>query len=466
MSSDGLKWCLVLAVFLSSLVASADTAPTKLSANCTAAEEKAAFDAIDGASQLSTDADNYMVYKLHDKKESYETWFGSVDLSSNVAAVAKAVAAVRSEFDNDSITAECSGTGKACNDGKTLAYVLHGNATNDIHFCKVFFGADKTPADNLNENQQGICIHEMHHFDRLGGAVDCKDDVDGTQDLAKKLAKEKPGVAITCAYNYEWFTTSHPGASCSVVARSFGGAGGTQGGGRSGALCVLFASLLIVIERQRRRLVRTGILSALVFCTALPARAGEPPAAAQKSAKVNSDYAEIRALYHDARIPPTAWKREKPKAYWEATLPADSRFQCNLEAVAASVVAGSPVAIRFKATNLSSSAVRVLKWSTPLHVVLADDSFRIVAPDGKELKYGGPAVRRRRPDDSDYLGIGANQTVTAEMDLYLEGYKMDEPGDYKIDYAGYWSTKPAFPGRSGGSRLVCNPITITVTKAP
>ena len=274
----------------------------------------------------------------------------------------------------------------------------------------------------------------------VGVDNDCDDVIDGTRDLAQKLAKTHPETAITCALNYEWFATSHPGSGCSIGGSTFGGAGNT--GGRSAAILVFFAAALIII-RKRRPLMKTSLMMIGLALLRVPeATAGEPPSAAATKTAVNYDYAQMRALYHDARIPVTTWRRETPKAYWEATLPADPRFQCTLAAVTPVVVAGSPVEIRFKATNISPSPVRLLPWSTPLHTFLAHDSFRVTGSGGKELNYVGPLVLRMRPDDGDYRSIASKQVVTNDIDLYLEGYKMDEPGDYRIEYAGTWTTKP------------------------
>ena len=376
----------------------------------------------------------------------------------------KAAYNVRSDFSDSIITINCIGTGAPCTrtKGKAVAWVDWTDLTDTINLCPAFFTTSKTPEDDQVQSQQGIFMHEMHHFMRLGGADDCDDAVDGTQDLAKKLAKNNPNAAITCANNYEWFATSHPGAACSVHRRSLGGAGEGQDGRRAAIFVLLFGSLIVM--RTRRRLVKSGLAITLVLLGGTQAWAGEPPGPAQKGAPVDAGYTHQVALYHNPRIPPATWKREKPKAHGEATLPADQRFECVLEAASPSVVAGAPMKVRFRVRNISSSEVRVLERSTPLAEILLNDSFRIVGPDGKELAYGGPRAKLLPVDANDYQSIGAGQSVATEMDLYEQGYKVDELGEYKIGYVGRWNTMPAFDGKR--AHLVCNTITISVTRAP
>jgi len=87
------------------------------------------------------------------------------------------------------------------NEDGVYAYVYPGDTTHTIYCCKAFWTA---PNAGGFDTKAGTLIHELSHFNNIGGT---KDYAYGT-DAAKKLAINDPEQARANADNYEYFCES------------------------------------------------------------------------------------------------------------------------------------------------------------------------------------------------------------------------------------------------------------------
>ena len=115
-----------------------------------------------------------------------------------------------------------------------------------------------------------------------------------------------------------------------------------------------------------------------------------------------------------------------------ATAP-QSALECRVEP-RAPLTAGGPVKIRFVLANPSSEPVWFLRWNTPIEG-WAGSPFTVTGPDGNEVAYAGPMVKRANPNAEDYVQIPPGAEVDAIADL-TEVYDLSKPGRYRLQVTG------------------------------
>lgn len=124
----------------------------------------------------------------------------------------------------------------------------------------------------------------------------------------------------------------------------------------------------------------------------------------------------------------------------------------------------APTSIRFELANGTDSALRVLKWNTPLEgwkgTVLR------VTRDGEELPYQGPMLKRGDPQADAYVEIPAGGRVDATVDL-AEVYDVSRPGTYRVEADGDLidvtaETAPRPRDRHEAMPLECGAVTFEV----
>ncbi len=107
--------------------------------------------------------------------------------------------------------------------------------------------------------------------------------------------------------------------------------------------------------------------------------------------------------------------------------------------------------IIFTLNNISSTPLEILPWGTPLDGMFTNRSFTITK-DGKKVKYLGRQVKRRSPQDADFIIVNPGESLSAHVTL-AEGYSINEPGDYFVRFTGFihyrQTTKFKQPGKSG-----------------
>jgi hypothetical protein len=142
------------------------------------------------------------------------------------------------------------------------------------------------------------------------------------------------------------------------------------------------------------------------------------------------------------------------------TAASPSALECRIEPKA-------PAGIRFVLSNPSREPVWVLKWNTPLEG-WRGSVFTLTGPDGTELPYTGPMVKRGDPSRDEYVQIPSGGTVEAVIDL-ANVYDLSKPGRYRLQVTGGivdLATDPASVPRPRdqhqGVELRCGEITLTL----
>ena len=93
---------------------------------------------------------------------------------------------------------------------------------------------------------------------------------------------------------------------------------------------------------------------------------------------------------------------------------------------------GDAAPLEFRLTNESSRNLVVLRWHTPLEGV-AGKIFRVLDPEGNELRYRGLMAKRGAPTRADYVTVAAGSSVVAQVDL-AESYELTDLGAYSVEF--------------------------------
>lgn len=103
-----------------------------------------------------------------------------------------------------------------------------------------------------------------------------------------------------------------------------------------------------------------------------------------------------------------------------------------------------PTAIRMEVSNPGASPVSFCRPQTAFEG-LSSDIFEVRGPDGVELPYQGPMVKRAPPGPDDCFPVQPGRFHTAEVDL-LDGYALQAGTTYSVRYrASAVSTLPSSP---------------------
>lgn len=98
------------------------------------------------------------------------------------------------------------------------------------------------------------------------------------------------------------------------------------------------------------------------------------------------------------------------------------------------LTAGGPAEIRFVLTNSSREPVWFLRWNTPFEGWLGS-IFTVTAPDGAEVAYTGPMMKRGNPNGEEYVQIPPGGEVDAVVNL-ADVYDLSTPGRYRLRVTG------------------------------
>lgn len=127
----------------------------------------------------------------------------------------------------------------------------------------------------------------------------------------------------------------------------------------------------------------------------------------------------------------------------------------------------APTGIRFVLANPSQKPVWVLKWNTPLEG-WRGSIFTVTGPDGTELPYTGPMVKRGDPGRDEYVQIPPGGEVDAVVDL-ANVYELSKPGRYRVQVTGRIVDLTADPAsvprplaQHEGVELRCGEVTLTL----
>ena len=96
-----------------------------------------------------------------------------------------------------------------------------------------------------------------------------------------------------------------------------------------------------------------------------------------------------------------------------------------------SLTADDGLLVNVAITNPNKSAVKLLRWDTPIYGV-EDDLFYLVV-NGKPVEYIGRHYKRPAPTDKDYLVLRGGETIETTVDL-AGYYDLSATGFYEISY--------------------------------
>jgi peptidyl-Lys metalloendopeptidase len=143
-------------------------------------------------------------------------------------------------------------------------------------------------------------------------------------------------------------------------------------------------------------------------------------------------------------------------------------LECRMEAVNP-LVAGGPVALRFRLTNRTREPLWVLRWNTPIEGWRG--TIFTVTFQGSALPYQGPMLKRGDPGREEYVEIGAGESINVSVDL-AEVYDVKQPGKYQVKVTGDLldvtqdaASVPRPRDRQQSMALKCAPITLDVKAA-
>jgi hypothetical protein len=151
----------------------------------------------------------------------------------------------------------------------------------------------------------------------------------------------------------------------------------------------------------------------------------------------------------------------------KAATPAEP-LECRMEAVHP-LVAGGPVALRFRLINRTDAPLWVLRWNTPIEGWRG--TIFTVSFQGSELPYQGPMLKRGDPGREEYVEIPPGESVNVSVDL-AEVYDVKQPGEYRVQVTGDLldvtkdaASVPRPRDRQQRMALKCAPILLDVRKA-
>ena len=137
-------------------------------------------------------------------------------------------------------------------------------------------------------------------------------------------------------------------------------------------------------------------------------------------------------------------------------------LKCRVEPEAP-LTAGGPAKIRFVLKNPAREPVWFLRWNTPFEG-WRGTVFTVTGPEGAELPYTGPMVKRGDPGRDEYVQIPPGGEVDAAVDL-ANVYDLREPGRYRLrvtgglaDLTGDGASIPRPRERHQGVELRCGEV--------
>ncbi|WP_338847416.1 M35 family metallo-endopeptidase [Massilia sp. W12] len=160
--------------------------------NCTSSQKTTVASAVANAKTYASNSLSYL--NAGNKGARYTTWFGTYD-AGRYSTVKSHFSNILNSFNNQAVVVDC---------GCTQSYYAYVYPTQPykIYVCKAFWSAPMTGTDS----KAGTMVHEMSHFNVVGGT----DDWAYGQSAAKSLATSNPGKAVDNADSHEYFAENTP----------------------------------------------------------------------------------------------------------------------------------------------------------------------------------------------------------------------------------------------------------------
>jgi len=158
---------------------------------------KALFNAFDALSAATV--------QITPQNGAYRTWFGRWD-GVRAKFVRRTISALKNHIRTSKITYICEHRGSGACDGGTYAFV-YPTDSSAIHLCDPYFDlptlSDATFLEVFNSGTRaGTIIHEMSHYDDVGGTADnCYN-----RDVCSDFARTNPNGAAHNADSFQYFS--------------------------------------------------------------------------------------------------------------------------------------------------------------------------------------------------------------------------------------------------------------------
>ncbi len=125
---------------------------------------------------------------------------------------------------------------------------------------------------------------------------------------------------------------------------------------------------------------------------------------------------------------------EQPDSASELTAPeaVAGDIEVNLSVGSSALSTRDDVQVRVTLTNVSSHAVRLLRWTTPVDGI--DDDVFTVTRDGAKVAYIGRHYKRAAPQAEDFVTLTTGEHLTRTVSL-AGHYDLSQTGSYTLSYA-------------------------------
>jgi len=159
--------------------------------------EKARFNAFDALSAATV--------QITPQNGAYRTWFGRWD-AVRAKFVRSTISALKNHIRTSKITYVCQRAGAGSCDGGTYAFVYPDDSST-IYLCPPYFElpslSDATFLEVFNSGTRaGTIIHEMSHYEDVGGT----DDNCYNRDVCSDYARTSPNRAAHNADSFQYFS--------------------------------------------------------------------------------------------------------------------------------------------------------------------------------------------------------------------------------------------------------------------
>lgn len=167
---------------------------------CTPAQQ----DSIEIAVSEAFDALSAATVAINSSNGAYRRWFGLWD-PVRAKQVRNSLAALKTHIRTSKITYFCAQNGEQNCDSTTYANVFPNDPTT-IYICQSYFDLPTLSDSDFQEvfdsgTQAGTIIHEMSHYDTVGGT----DDLCYNRGVCSDYARRSPARAVHNADSYQYF---------------------------------------------------------------------------------------------------------------------------------------------------------------------------------------------------------------------------------------------------------------------
>jgi peptidyl-Lys metalloendopeptidase len=163
--------------------------------SCTSSQQTTVNNAWNAFITMVNAMNTYM--STNQQTATYTTFFGQTSYWSTVAGI---ISREKSAAGTGAVRFNCAPP--SCGSDDVFAYVYPTDTTKTVYLCGAFWRSKMTGYDS----QPGVIVHELSHFNAIGGTKDYAYGV----TAAKQLAISSPSKAVANADNYEYYGETVP----------------------------------------------------------------------------------------------------------------------------------------------------------------------------------------------------------------------------------------------------------------